>query len=278
MGTQKKQSTPRTAVQLCNRIAAVHRPPEWACFFEVGNTTGYAVSRYADAVAMALWPSRGLIIRGFEIKTSRADYKREAAQPLKAESIAKYCDEWWIVAPPNLISDPETEMPPAWGLMVSHGKTLRTVRKATRTEAEPLSRGFVAAVLRRAHEMVAEKNSGWVRREDVQEEIDRAYESGKKDAPRDVQHFKDLSEHYKERIVLFKELTGLDLMEGGYGGYTGNVKDISLYYRTGRALLGKYRGDVTHLFNTVNNVEKATKQIRENLVEIKDIWAEAEKE
>lgn len=47
--------------------------PEWAIMFEVGDGTGASQSRWADAVAMNLWPSRGLQIHGFEIKAHRSD-------------------------------------------------------------------------------------------------------------------------------------------------------------------------------------------------------------
>ena len=42
------------------------RPPEWALFFEVADSTGLAGhGRYLDAVAMNLYPSRGLELHGF---------------------------------------------------------------------------------------------------------------------------------------------------------------------------------------------------------------------
>lgn len=37
--------------------------PEWAIFFEVGDGTGSAQRRWADAVAMNMYPSRGLEIQ-----------------------------------------------------------------------------------------------------------------------------------------------------------------------------------------------------------------------
>lgn len=123
--------------------------PEWAIMWEVGQGTGRNSGRYADAVMMSLWPSRGLELHGVEIKVSRSDWKREAADPAKAETIAQYCDRWWIHTPENVVDD-LSDLPPAWGLREWTGKKWVTVREAEKTEAKPVPRSFLAAMLRRA--------------------------------------------------------------------------------------------------------------------------------
>ena len=123
--------------------------PEWAIMWEVGEGTGAQSGRYADAVMMSLWPSRGLELHGVEIKISRSDWKREAADPTKAEAVAKYCDRWWIHTPLGVVAD-MSEMPPAWGLREFDGKSWRTVREAEKTQSVQVSRPFLAAMLRRA--------------------------------------------------------------------------------------------------------------------------------
>lgn len=79
-------------------------PGEWCLAFEV---TAQATKgeRRADAVAMNLWPSRGNVLRGYEFKVSRADWRSELKNPAKAEPIAQYCDHWYLVTPPNIISN-----------------------------------------------------------------------------------------------------------------------------------------------------------------------------
>ena len=57
------------------------------------------LGRYADAVAMNLFPSRGLALHGFEIKVSKSDFKSEIENPEKSVPVQQYCDHWWIVAP-----------------------------------------------------------------------------------------------------------------------------------------------------------------------------------
>lgn len=123
--------------------------PEWAIMWEVGQGTGANAGRFADAVMMSLWPSRGLELHGVEIKVSRSDWKREAKDPSKAEAIAQYCDRWWIHTPQNVVDD-LSDLPPAWGLREWTGKKWMTLREAEKTEAQPIPRTFLAAMLRRA--------------------------------------------------------------------------------------------------------------------------------
>ena len=149
--------------------------PQWAIMWEVGEGTGGASGRYADAVMMSLWPSRGLELHGVEIKVSRSDWKREARDPAKAEAIAKYCDRWWVHTAPGVVDDP-SDLPPAWGLREFDGKAWRTIREAEKTEAVMVSRPFLAAMLRRADDTMRGLMSEAMResREAHHAEIERA--------------------------------------------------------------------------------------------------------
>lgn len=119
--------------------------------FEVANGTGSNIRRYADAVAMNLFPSRGLELHGVEIKVSRGDWQRELKNPEKAETIFQYCDRWWIAAPENIVA--QAELPPTWGLLELKGDKLRQVVAAPRLEPKPLTRSFIAAMMRRSAEV-----------------------------------------------------------------------------------------------------------------------------
>lgn len=248
-----KRNNAIDAADLRARLEAAHAPPEWAIFFEVANGTGSVCRRHADAVAMSLWPSRGLTIRGFEIKVSRSDYKREAADPEKAETVARFCDEWWIVTPVDLIRDPELELPPAWGLMVANPKGgLKTVRKAATTKAKPISRPFLAAMLRRAHESLATQQKGWVRREDIAEQIAQAEARGAAQVPRDMQHLQRDADAMRKVIKDWKDATGIDLHEHGWHANVGRIVER---YRLGQAMMGEKYGDT--IGSTLKQVEHA---------------------
>lgn len=130
--------------------------PEWAIMWEVNEATGAGRGRSADAVMMSLWPSRGLELHGVEIKVSRSDWKREAADPTKAEAVAKFCDRWWIHTSPGVVHD-VSEVPPMWGLREWDGARWTTRREAQRRENVPdPSRSFLAALLRRADNIVTD--------------------------------------------------------------------------------------------------------------------------
>lgn len=123
--------------------------PEWALFFEVGDATGGNHRRWADAVAMNLYPSRGLEIHGFEVKVSRSDWTKELKTPDKSAPVQQYCDRWWIVTPKDIIKD--GELPPTWGhYEVGESGKIRQVVAAPKLTPIDVSKEFVAAMLRRA--------------------------------------------------------------------------------------------------------------------------------
>lgn len=147
--TKSKRAVRITASDIRAAMSKRWADPEWAIMWEVGEGTGTLRGRSADAVMMSLWPSRGLELHGVEIKISRSDWKREAADPTKAEAIARYCDRWWIHTAPGVVDD-LSDLPPAWGLREFDGKSWATIREAEKTGVEAVSRPFLAAMLRRA--------------------------------------------------------------------------------------------------------------------------------
>lgn len=135
-------------------LARLYPEPAFAFFPHVRNGTGYARKRQrtADALAMSLWPSRGLVLHGFEVKVSRGDWLTELADPQKADDMAAYCDLWWLAVGNERIVQPG-ELPPKWGLIAPHEKgvhagTMRVVKEAEALDAKPLDRLLVASILR----------------------------------------------------------------------------------------------------------------------------------
>jgi hypothetical protein len=123
-----------------------YQEKEWALAFEVSDTPG-SPNRYADAIAMNLWPSRGLSILGFEFKVNRPDWLKELRSPEKAELIAKYCDHWWVVTTQGIVKP--SELPVSWGLMEVGGDRLVVVKEAPKKDAAPVTREFLASLFRR---------------------------------------------------------------------------------------------------------------------------------
>lgn len=122
---------------------------------EVAPGTGWAARRWADVLVLSVWPSKGLTLDGFEVKASRADLKRELADPDKHEATARYCDTW------NLLVWDETvlkgfEIPDSWGLWITKGddddRDLKCIRKAATRTPEPWPRIFICSMIRNAYE------------------------------------------------------------------------------------------------------------------------------
>lgn len=137
-----------------------HIAPPAFCFLEqVADGTGARQHRWADAVAMSVWPSRGYDVHGFEVKVSRYDWLNELKQPEKSAAVQQYCDRWWIATPDESIIQPG-ELPPTWGWMVCKGKGMRVVHAAPKLTPKPLTVEFIASILRnfaRADETVVER-------------------------------------------------------------------------------------------------------------------------
>lgn len=131
---------------LAQRFAA----PEWALVFEVADSTGFQSSRRADAVALSLWPSRGLEIHGIEVKVSRSDWLRELKDAAKSAAIQRWCDRWWVATMPGVVA--ANELPPTWGHLEMRGDKLIQRVAAPALEAEPISRGFLMALVRAVHD------------------------------------------------------------------------------------------------------------------------------
>lgn len=188
--------------------------PEYATFFEVGDGTGHLQSRWADAVAMACWPSRGLAVIGFELKADRGDWLREKKNPKKSAAIQKYCDHWILMTAPGVVEP--GELPATWGHIELHGRRVQRIVEAPKLNPEPLSRTFIAALLRRAGEHSRDLLQAATRQaiEDAQARVEEQVKS-------EVERRTRRNSAAIEAIEAFKAKTGIDLMERGGGQYAG---------------------------------------------------------
>lgn len=138
------------AAVLVRSVQDLHPPPEWATFPELPNGTGGAKARTIDLYALNLWPSKAYRSLAFEVKISRADFRRELDDPMKRASWERLAHETWFVAPQGVI--PLEEVPEGWGLMEyqASGKWRRPRRALQRTGLEAFPPAFVAAIARKA--------------------------------------------------------------------------------------------------------------------------------
>lgn len=179
---------------------------------QVSDGTGANCNRWADALAIQLWESRGLEILGFEIKVSRQDWIKELKQPKKAEMIAKYCNQWYLViGDENIIQF--GELPTNWGLMVPHTKkSLKIVKPAIKNiNPIPVDMPFLCAILRRATQQLTGKKS---------KEYTRGYNEACRQNKKD---FEEIKEHrdeqlniLRDKIKKFKESSGVDINDYWY--------------------------------------------------------------
>lgn len=193
---------------------------EYALFFEVANAAGFSGSRYCDAMAMGLWPSRGLPLQGFEIKVSRSDWLRELKQPAKAENHFAYCDHWWLVAAKGVVKELD-EIPSTWGFLelgaepdlpfaeTAKPPALRQRKPAPKLTPKPLDRSMIAAILKRASQ--ADEAT-------VQAAVRKATEQIRKDAVADVERrirerTRDAA-HQLDRIARIEKALGHPLADG----------------------------------------------------------------
>lgn len=194
--------------QLWQALELRYPKREYALLTEVRNGTGFARRpRTADAIALSLWPSRGLELHGFEVKSYRGDWRREKEAPEKADEIARFCDFWWLVVTSASIA-PLDEVPMAWGVLAPNADATRLVvlRQPQRLEAQPMTRGFIASVLRNA-------SDGMVAAKSVNAKLEDARAAGIKEGERRSSDVRELERLRKIEadVRAFEEASGVDI-------------------------------------------------------------------
>lgn len=224
-----------TTLHLRQALRKRYALPEWVLMEEVRDAAGFQGQRAADGIAMSMWPSRGLEIHGFELKASRSDWLRELKNPAKAEAIASYCDRWFIVATPGIVKP--DEMPRTWGLYeVDGGGRFKTIKDAPRNEnVQPLTRTFVAAMMRRCGE-----HDQLTLRMAVQSELEAIRKDVKDAADREVKSRLREWTEVRKKLAAVKEATGIDLLSWQHSSDA--VTDAIKFALKAHDLTGSYAG------------------------------------
>jgi hypothetical protein len=202
IGRQQERyvSEPMTEAKVLAKLRARYAGDAWAFLTHVPNATGARATRTADAMAMSLWPSRGLNLHGFEVKVSRSDWRRELKAPDKAEAVARYCDRWWLVAGgPGVVLD--GELPDGWGLLVVKGARLICEREAPELTPEPIDCTFLAGLLRAA-------TAGTAADAETRAAYERGHEHGMREAESRLRLVEREVEGLREIVETFGRVTG----------------------------------------------------------------------
>jgi hypothetical protein len=231
-----------------------HYPaPAWAFLEQVGDRTGAYTRRHADAIAMSLYPSRGLVLHGIEVKVDRRDWLMELANPEKAEAVAARCDRWYVAAPEGVV-DPLT-LPDLWGLLVIKGGKTFTVKEAGKLEPKPLDHSFLAAILRAAAKASptlemredARREAQAHEAEYVEQRVAHAVESRTRDHTELV-----------ARVAAFEEASGIVLQcPPGQGWSFPSGEKI------GEAVAFLARGGVDNVLRYLGDAQRAAERINE---------------
>lgn len=180
---------------------------EYALLPEVRDAAGFSGSRSADAIAMGLWPSRGLELTGIEVKSFRGDWIRELKNPAKAENIFKYCDRWYLVTTDTEVAKKE-EIPATWGWLAVKGAKLLTMVEAPKLTPEPMTRHFTAAMLKRACQGKINADSI---EEKISEAVLRGEERGRNENSYQLRHSKERVDELTEIIDKFEKESGVKM-------------------------------------------------------------------
>lgn len=185
---------------------------QWITLAEARSGAGHqGNNRQCDMLAINTWPSHGLQVIGHEIKVSMSDWRRELADPSKAEHFARYCRRWWVVTPAELAKKIKDEVPPTWGLMsVSDGGRCTTVVSAPAREPEPIPPmwwvGWMAQLDRREKRAVAQD-----RQREINEALDAARRQWEKTQERRAGYDLERANELADKVRQFRDATGIDI-------------------------------------------------------------------
>ena len=211
MGKTEKDKI--TAADVIAGLKVQFPTPAYCVLEQVADGTGAKQYRWADAVAMSVWPSRGYTLHGIEVKVNRYDWLHEIQQPKKSAAVQKFCNHWWIAVSDEKIVQPG-ELPSTWGLMILNGKKMKVVTPAPLLEPEPWNVEFVASVFR---------NMAKASTVEIEDAVNKAYAKGREDgSEQSSRHIRSRMEELEKSIKEFEEKSGVKI-DRWCGGIVGEA-------------------------------------------------------
>ncbi len=143
-----------TAIEIEEALAKKHRK-DW-CFRELRMSSGFEMLSRIDFLAINVAPSTGNRIEAYEIKVSRADFKRDDHRKQRGARLVS--DKFWYIAPKGVI--PHEDVPDWAGLIEVEWKAakyrpepwlhLKKIIPAPKRDKDAPSWGLVVSLLRNA--------------------------------------------------------------------------------------------------------------------------------
>jgi hypothetical protein len=221
----------------------------YACMFEVSSGTGTNATRAADIVVLNLWPSRGMDLNGYEVKTARSDWLRELKQPEKAWPVMKYMDRWWLLASPGVAK--LDEIPTNWGFMEFNGVKTRVLKPAPKLEPVAVTKTFLGAMLRKP---IRDLDAEVARR--VATHLAEHREKLKKEAMASMGRPAEELQKLTEKLSLVERETGIDLL----GWKPADEQAAALKFALKSNAMGRW-GGLDSLVTTLHAAAKAAESI-----------------
>lgn len=243
-----------TTAELREMLRARYTGDQWAYYEEVHDSTGAGQSRSCDAIAMHLWPSKGLEIHGHELKVTRSDWLHELKDPDKAETFKRHCDRWWLVVSSKAIVQPG-ELPDGWGLLKVHGGKLAVSRGAAKLEPEPMGRRMLAALLRRA----SQGSMDQIERKRVWQE---AYEKGKERGGMEAKRVREELAEIQESLAEFEKRSGVKVTNWD-GPRMGDAVAVVMSLQTRYGALEGLEAARQGIMERVTQLDKGLTELRE---------------
>lgn len=219
---------------------------EHAFLPHVRNAAGFDATRTFDAVAVNLWPSRGLVIHVYEVKVSRSDWRRELAKPDKAEDACRVADRFSIVAPAGAVHD--GELPPTWGLIEVRGdgtdaKPWKLREKSgapllhdqpTRTKDVP--RGLLVGLLRSAPGAVPGGKNPSPAEKELRATWSEGFDAGRKAGLSEAERSRGAQQHVLDDVRAMEKAlqeAGLDRYQSGPNHLRAHAATVAAALRGG---------------------------------------------
>lgn len=208
------KETTHTESTLLELLRGRYGGKEWVLVEKARDAAGFGASRTIDAIAFNVWPSRGLVLVGFELKVSRSDWLRELKAPEKAEVGHSLTDSWYVVAPREVVKI--EELPKGWGLLEASAKRLTETRAAEQKPyTETVDRNLMAAMFKNMDGWYSETFRNVVPREEVER-------LAKERADDRIKSAREETQRLRERIERFEKQSGLSV-ESWEAGRVGNA-------------------------------------------------------